>query len=111
MKAHQNLDKAIVQQRAWEFYQQYEGAMQPVRDMLRWCQSERVIVHEELFETRRMLELMSLPYFRMYENLSAKRGSERVADLTDRTLNQLVVSSDFLSWVRQRKCMLITISM
>jgi len=63
MKEHGNLDKAIILQRSWEFFQQYEGAMQPVRDIIRWCQSARVIFHEELFEERRMFELISSPYF------------------------------------------------
>ena len=95
MEEHGSLDQAIILPQNWDFYRQYEGGMQPVRNMIRFCQSAQVFVHEELFEARRTMELLSLPYFQMFENISKKRGSERATNLTDRPLNQIVLSSAF----------------
>ena len=64
MKTHGHLNNAIILPHNWDFYQQYEGDMQPVRDMITFCQSAQVIVHEELFEARRLMELLSLPYLK-----------------------------------------------
>ena len=95
MDTYGNLNNAIILSENWDFFQQYEGGMQPLRDMITWCQSAQVIVHEELFECRRVMELLSVPYFEMHDNISRKRGVEHVTDLTQRPCNQIVVLSNF----------------
>ena len=74
MKDHGCLDKAVILEKDWDFYQQYEGGMQPVRDYITFSQSAQVIAHEELFESGRIMELLALPHFLMHENVSKKRG-------------------------------------
>ena len=93
MTKYNNIDKAIILDDAWIFYQQYEGAMQPMRDFIDFCQTAKVCVHEVLIEMRRMAELLAEPYFVMHDNVSAKAG---VTDLTERPLDQLVLSQMYL---------------
>jgi len=73
----------------WNKYQQYEGAMAPMRVYSIAAQSAQVIAHEELFWGRATIEQLSAPFFLMKENLSKKLGSRGGADLTVRSLQCL----------------------
>ena len=76
----------------WELYQQYELAMVPENNFITVTQTAKVFVHMELFECARAREGLQSSYFLMYENVSAKQGTN---DLTKCELNQLVNTEDF----------------
>ena len=81
----------------WCNYQQYEPALQPLKDFSQFCQSSKVIVQWELFEAHRALEDLSAQYFTMYENMSMRgQFTDRMeCDLTKRDLKHLVIAADF----------------
>eukprot|EP00571_Detonula_confervacea_P016327 CAMPEP_0172299168 /NCGR_PEP_ID=MMETSP1058-20130122/1533_1 /TAXON_ID=83371 /ORGANISM="Detonula confervacea, Strain CCMP 353" /LENGTH=123 /DNA_ID=CAMNT_0013008517 /DNA_START=225 /DNA_END=593 /DNA_ORIENTATION=+ len=93
--AKKTLDDIMIQQEDWDLYQQYESGLQALRDYSIFTQHSRVIVHEELFESQRAMELLRAPFFEMYENVSLKTVRP-TKDLTKRTKNQLVSQDLFM---------------
>jgi hypothetical protein len=57
-------------------YAQYEGAMLPVKRYSKACQTANVIVHEELFWARSVIEELQAPFFVMYKNISEYSSKE-----------------------------------
>ena len=94
-----NLGAVIPQENDWEMYQQYEGAMLPLRNLSLLMQSSKPIAHLELFEAKRALELLKAPWFLMYENKSKMTGPNGTKDLVDRgEMNQFVRLNSFALW-------------
>lgn len=53
---------AYIDENQWSVYQQYEAALKPLKNFSEFCQSAQVIVHWELFEAQRALELLAAPF-------------------------------------------------
>ena len=62
----------------WEMYCQYEGAMLPVKRYSKACQTAQVIVHEELFWARSVIEELRAPFFVMYKNISVSTAMKNL---------------------------------
>ena len=66
----------------YDMFQQYEGALMPLRRYCKSSQSTEAIGHEELFMGRQCIELLKSSFFVMYENISRKMGDKGGKDLT-----------------------------
>ena len=88
------LKEIIIQEDEWEVFQQYEGGMEPLKELNVFTQSAKVVVHYELYESRRCLEQLSANFFTMYDNVSRFTGNRTAKDLTIRPRNQLVKMKD-----------------
>ena len=66
----------------YDIFQQYEGALMPLRRYCKSSQSTEAIGHEELFMGRQCIELLKSSFFVMYENISRKMGDKGGKDLT-----------------------------
>jgi hypothetical protein len=89
---------AYINEDQWSVYQQYDAALEPLKDFSEFCQSVQVIVHWELFEANQALEWLSAPFFEMYGNLSSQnQGTSRMAtDLTKRQEMYLDLDKEFV---------------
>jgi hypothetical protein len=75
--------------------QQYEGALQEVRDYIKFCQYADVQIHKELIDYCCTMKALERPYFDMPKNVSRLRGDERATNLTVCPMNQRVVVPPF----------------
>jgi hypothetical protein len=55
---------AYINEDQWSVYQQYDPALEPLKDFFEFCQSAQVIVHWELFKAQRALERLSAPFLK-----------------------------------------------
>ena len=53
------LNNIIIQADEWDLYQKYESVLQPLRDYNLFTYNSTVIVHNEIFESQRTIELLS----------------------------------------------------
>ena len=68
----------VISDDCWNMYAQYEGAMLPVKRYSKACQTARVIVHEELFWARSVIEELKAPFFVMHKNVSASIAAKNL---------------------------------
>ena len=80
----------IIQEDGWDLYQQYEYRIQTLRDYSLFTQNSTVIVHHDIFQSHRAMELLSTPYFKMYDNVSKKTAIRPCKDLTKRIKYKIV---------------------
>lgn len=60
----------VPSEECWKTYAQYEGAILPVKRYSKACETANVIVHEELFWVKSVIETLNAPWFLMYKNVS-----------------------------------------
>lgn len=68
----------IINEECWLTYAQYEGAMLPVKRYSTACQTASVIVHEELFWARSVIEELRAPFFVMHKNISSSKAAKNL---------------------------------
>ena len=89
-----DISKVLPQPSDYELWQQYESALQPLKQYSEFSQSAKVIFHMELFEGKMAMERLGSSFFTMYQNLSTNIVGGG-ANLSNRPFNQLVERKGF----------------
>ena len=55
------LHNIIIKADEWDLYQYYESGLQKLRDYFLFTQNSTVIVHHDILESQRVMELLSAP--------------------------------------------------
>ena len=71
-------------------YQKYEYGLQPLIDYSLFTQNSALIVHHDIFESKRAMEFLREPHLGMYNNVSKKTAIRPCKDPTKHMNNHIL---------------------